>query len=56
MISFMISVVPDWHYPTYTEVGPWDAISDCYALNVDDASAWACRAVAVRLLECITIG
>jgi hypothetical protein len=42
MISFMISVVPDWHYPKYTEVGPWDAISDCYALNVDDTSAWAC--------------
>jgi hypothetical protein len=28
--------------PRYTEVGPWDAISDCYALNVDDTCAWAC--------------
>ena len=37
---------PTWSPPgttrKYTEVGPWDAISDCYALNVDDASTWAC--------------
>jgi hypothetical protein len=26
----------------WPEVGPWDAISDCYALNVDDTSTWAC--------------
>ena len=33
---------PAWHYPRYTEVGPWDAINDCYALNVDDTCTWAC--------------
>jgi len=37
---------PDWRpsgaTPRYTEVGPWDAVSDCYALNVDDVCAWAC--------------
>jgi len=33
---------PAWHYPGYTEVGPWDAVSDCYALNVDETCTWAC--------------
>jgi hypothetical protein len=42
IVRFSPDLEPAWHYPTYTEVGPWDAISDCYALNVDDRSAWAC--------------
>jgi hypothetical protein len=42
IVRFSSDLEPDWHYPKYTEVGPWDAISDCYALNVDDTSAWAC--------------
>ena len=42
IVRFSPGLQPDWHYPKYTEVGPWDAISDCYALNVDDTSAWAC--------------
>jgi hypothetical protein len=33
---------PVWHYPKYTEVGPWDAVSGCYALNVGDTCTWAC--------------
>jgi hypothetical protein len=42
IVRFSPGLEPAWHYPTYTEVGPWDAVSDCYALNVDDTSAWAC--------------
>ena len=33
---------PAWHYPRYTEVGPWEAVSDCCALNVDYTFTWAC--------------
>ena len=42
IVRFSPRLEPAWHYPRYTEVGPWDAISDCYALNVDDTGAWAC--------------
>ncbi len=42
IVRFSPGLEPAWHYPRYTEVGPWDAISDCYALNVDDTCAWAC--------------
>jgi len=42
IVRFSPGLAPAWHYPRYTEVGPWDAISDCYALNVDDQCAWAC--------------
>ena len=42
IVRFSPDLEPAWHYPKYTEVGPWDAVSDCYALNVDDTSAWAC--------------
>ena len=42
IVRFSPRLAPAWHYPRYTEVGPWDAISDCYALNVDDMGAWAC--------------
>jgi hypothetical protein len=39
IVRFSPGLEPAWHYPKYTEVGPWDAISDCYALNVDDSCA-----------------
>ena len=42
IVRFSPGLAPVWHYPRYTEVGPWDAVSDCYALNVDDMCAWAC--------------
>jgi hypothetical protein len=42
IVRFSPGLAPAWHYPRYTEVGLWDAISDCYALNVDDRCAWAC--------------
>ena len=42
IVRFSPDLEPAWHYPKYTEIGPWDAISDCYALNVDDTSTWAC--------------
>src|ERR1700722_3268553 len=42
IVRFSPSLEAAWHYPKYTEVGPWDAINDCYALNVDDTCTWAC--------------
>jgi hypothetical protein len=42
IVRFSPALEPAWHYPRYTEVGPWDPISDCYALNVDDSCARAC--------------
>jgi hypothetical protein len=42
IVRFSPGLEPAWHYPKHTEVGPWDAVSDCYALNVDDTSTWAC--------------
>jgi hypothetical protein len=42
IVQFSPDLEPAWHYPKYTEVGPWDAVSDCYALNVDEAGTWAC--------------
>ena len=40
IVRFSPALERDWHYPKYTEVGPWDPVSDCYALNVDDAGTW----------------
>jgi hypothetical protein len=42
IVRFSPDLEPAWHYPKYTEVRPWDAINDCYALNADDTSTWAC--------------
>ena len=28
-VRFSPELVPVWHYPRYTEIGRWDAISDC---------------------------
>ena len=42
IVRFSPDLQPAWHYPKSTEVGPLDAINDCYALNVDDTSTWAC--------------
>ena len=42
IVRFSPALEPAWHLPRYDEVGPWDAISDCYALNVDDTGAWVC--------------
>ena len=42
IVRFSPELEPAWHYPKYTEVGPWDAVSDCYALNVGDTCSWAC--------------
>jgi hypothetical protein len=42
IVRFSPGLEAAWHYPKYTEVGLWDAVSDCYALNVDDTCTWAC--------------
>jgi hypothetical protein len=42
IVQFSPQLEPAWHFPHYTTVGPWDAICDCYALNVDDKCTWAC--------------
>jgi hypothetical protein len=42
IVRFSPALEPAWHYPRYTEAGPWEPISDCYALNIDDTCAWAC--------------
>ncbi len=40
-MRFSPELEPDWHYPSAGDP-PWGAISDCYALNVDGDTAWAC--------------
>ena len=42
IVQFSPGLEPVWRYPRYTEIGPWDAISDCYALNVDERCVWTC--------------
>ena len=42
IVRFSPDLAPVWHYPRYTEVGPCDAVSDCYALNVAGMCAWVC--------------
>ncbi|MGW6441658.1 hypothetical protein [Lentzea sp. NPDC055074] len=41
LTRFSTAFSPDWNFPGLD--GTWDAISDCYALNVaDDETTWAC--------------
>jgi hypothetical protein len=42
IVRFSPEMEPDWHFPRYTEIGPWKAINDCSALNVDDTCTWTC--------------
>ena len=59
IVRFSPGLEPAWHYPTYTEVGPWDAVSDCYALNVGETCAWACYysdLPVVRIRDCAVTG
>ena len=41
LVRFSSHLQPDWRYPSHVD-NPWGAISDCYALNVDGDTAWAC--------------
>ncbi|WP_328425311.1 hypothetical protein OG470_16690 [Micromonospora sp. NBC_00389] len=41
LVRFSPDLEPDWRYPSHVDE-PWGAISDCYALNVDGDTAWAC--------------
>lgn len=40
LVRFSPDLRPDWRYPSATS--PFGFINDCYALNVDDTTAWAC--------------
>jgi hypothetical protein len=40
LIRFAPDLQVDWRFPF--DGHPWDAISDCYALNVDGEIAWTC--------------
>ena len=55
IVRFSPGLEAAWHYPKYTEVGPWDAVSDCYALNVDDAGTWACTTAISRSCASATV-
>lgn len=39
LVRFGPDLQPAWHFPYDTA---WDAISDCYALNVTDDAVWSC--------------
>jgi hypothetical protein len=41
LVRFTPGLQADWRFPSHVEQ-PWGAISDCYALNVDDSAVWAC--------------
>jgi SnoaL-like polyketide cyclase len=41
LVRFTSNLEPDWRYPRRADY-PWGAISDCYALNLDGDTAWAC--------------
>jgi hypothetical protein len=41
LIRYRQDLSPDWHYPSDSRTGV-DSIDDCYALNVDNETAWAC--------------
>ena len=42
IVQFSDRLEPAWRFPHYTTIGPWDAICDCSALNVEDERTWAC--------------
>jgi hypothetical protein len=41
LVRYSPDLEPDWHYPADARQS-WGAISDCYALNIDGDTAWAC--------------
>jgi len=41
LMRFTSNLEADWRYPADAQ-NAWGAISDCYALNVDGDTAWAC--------------
>ncbi|MEU8487547.1 hypothetical protein [Streptomyces sp. NPDC048641] len=41
LTRFSPGLEAEWHFPSHTSE-PWGAISDCYALNIDGDTAWAC--------------
>lgn len=41
LTRFSTAFAQDWRFPSYFD-GRWGAISDCYALNVDNNTTWAC--------------
>lgn len=41
LTRFSAAFTQEWRYPSHDD-HPWGGISDCYALNVDGDTAWAC--------------
>ncbi len=41
LVRFSPDLEPDWTFPSHSD-HPWGAIDDCYALNVDRDTVWAC--------------
>ncbi|MFE2988883.1 hypothetical protein [Streptomyces sp. NPDC059262] len=41
LIRFSSDLETQWPFPSHMS-DPWGAISDCYALNIDGDTAWAC--------------
>ncbi len=42
IVQFSPALEPQWRYPPFTAGGPWEPISDCFALNVTDTCIWTC--------------
>jgi hypothetical protein len=41
LVRFSPELEPDWSFPSHVD-HPWAAIDDCYAVNVDGDTVWAC--------------
>lgn len=41
LVRFSAAMTREWQFPAHG-TSDWDPISDCYALNVDDDTVWAC--------------
>ncbi len=41
-LQFSAALEPQWRYPPIAAGGPWEPVSDCFALNVTDMYTWTC--------------
>ncbi len=42
IVQFSPALEPQWRYPPIAASGPWEPVSDCYALNVTGTCTWTC--------------